>query len=236
VVIVTDCIGGCLSIYQMTTTIPKINKENRVTVIRNKTSSNKACCKAKMSDPIFFLWHSESSSISTFLHAWFILLFGQWILVIKITLENRSSQILRRMHIAAYKISHQFYMMYPWIPITRVQNNEVFCIINIICKCIRISLLSWQHTYSILIHDGCHMWTRGYWPIRITYSRWYVWFFRVRHSQVLLYVIFFTEYRWYLCPLHLWKRLCVISQSWLQNWYKFINQHYSSLFNLSNSD
>jgi hypothetical protein len=44
--------------------------------------------------------------------------------------------------------------MYPWIRITRVQNNEVFCIINIICKCIRISLFSWLHTYSILIHAG----------------------------------------------------------------------------------
>ena len=44
--------------------------------------------------------------------------------------------------------------MYPWIRITRVQNSEVFCIINIICKCIRISLLWWLHTYSILIHDG----------------------------------------------------------------------------------
>jgi hypothetical protein len=48
-------------------------------------------------------------------------------------------------------------LMYPWIQITRVQNNEVFCIINIICKCIRISLLSWLHTYFILIHDGCHI-------------------------------------------------------------------------------
>ena len=47
--------------------------------------------------------------------------------------------------------------MYPWIRITRFQNNEVFCIINIICKCICISLLSWLHTYSILIHDGCHI-------------------------------------------------------------------------------
>jgi hypothetical protein len=47
--------------------------------------------------------------------------------------------------------------MYPWIRITRVQNNEVFCIINIICKCIRITLLSWLHTYPILIHDGCHI-------------------------------------------------------------------------------
>jgi hypothetical protein len=28
-----------------------------------------------------------------------------------------------------------------------------------------------------------------------------VWFFRVRHSQIWLYVIFVTEYRWYLCPL-----------------------------------
>ena len=58
--------------------------------------------------------------------------------------------------------------MYPWIRITRVQNNEVFCIINIICKCIRISLLSWLHTYSILIHDGCHIWTRGHSHLRIT--------------------------------------------------------------------
>jgi hypothetical protein len=44
--------------------------------------------------------------------------------------------------------------MYPWIRITRVQNKEVFCIINIICKSICISLLSWLHTYSILIHEG----------------------------------------------------------------------------------
>jgi hypothetical protein len=62
-------------------------------------------------------------------------------------------------------------LMYPWIQITRVQNNEVFCIINIICKCIRISLLSWLHSFSILIHDGCHIWTRGYWHLRITWLR-----------------------------------------------------------------
>jgi hypothetical protein len=59
----------------------------------------------------------------------------------------------------------------PWIRITQVQKNEVFCIINIICKCIRISLLSWLHTYSILIHDWCHIWTRGHWPLRITSLR-----------------------------------------------------------------
>jgi hypothetical protein len=48
-------------------------------------------------------------------------------------------------------------LMYPWIRITLIQNNEVFCMINFICKCICISLLSWLHTYSILIHDGCHI-------------------------------------------------------------------------------
>ena len=53
------------------------------------------------------------------------------------------------LHLDLYLMS-----MYPWIRITRVQNNEVFCIINIICKCIRISLLTWLYTYSILIHDG----------------------------------------------------------------------------------
>ena len=58
-----------------------------------------------------------------------------------------------------YLLHFYFYLksMYPWIGITRVQNNEVFCIINIICKCIRISLFSWLHTYSILIHDWCHI-------------------------------------------------------------------------------
>ena len=66
--------------------------------------------------------------------------------------------------------------MYPWIRITRVQNSEVFSIINIICKCIRISLLSWLHTYSILIHDGYHIWTRGQWSLRITWL-WSLFFF-----------------------------------------------------------
>ena len=55
--------------------------------------------------------------------------------------------ILYLLHLYLYLKS-----MYPWIRITRVENNEVFCIINIICKCIRISLLSWLYTYSILIH------------------------------------------------------------------------------------
>jgi hypothetical protein len=57
--------------------------------------------------------------------------------------------ILYVLHLGIYLKS-----MYPWIRITRVQNNEDFCIINIICKCIRISLLSWLHTYSIFILDG----------------------------------------------------------------------------------
>jgi hypothetical protein len=73
--------------------------------------------------------------------------------------------------------------MYPWIRITRVQNNEVFCIINIICKCIRISLLSWLHTYSILIHDGCHIWTRGHWTLRITWLRSSFFFVQVCEDQ-----------------------------------------------------
>jgi hypothetical protein len=73
--------------------------------------------------------------------------------------------------------------MYPWIHITRVQNNEVFCIINIICKCIRISLLSWLHTYSILIHDGWHIWTRGYWHLRITWLRSLFFFVQVCEDQ-----------------------------------------------------
>jgi hypothetical protein len=74
-------------------------------------------------------------------------------------------------------------LMYPWIQITRVQNNEVFCIINIICKCIRISLLSWLHTYFILIHDGCHIWTRGYWQLRITWLRSLLFFVQVFEDQ-----------------------------------------------------
>ena len=74
--------------------------------------------------------------------------------------------ILYLLHLDLYLLS-----MYPWIQITRVQSNEVFCIINIIYKCILISLLSWLHTYSILIHDGCHIWTRGHWPLRITSLR-----------------------------------------------------------------
>ena len=61
--------------------------------------------------------------------------------------------------------------MYPWMRITRVQNNEVVCIINIICKFMRISLLLWLHIYSILIHDACHKWTRWHWPLRITWLR-----------------------------------------------------------------
>jgi len=60
--------------------------------------------------------------------------------------------ILYLLHLDLYLKS-----MYPWIRITRVQNNEVFCIIIIICRRLRISLLSWLHTYSILIHDGCHI-------------------------------------------------------------------------------
>ena len=54
--------------------------------------------------------------------------------------------ILYLLHLDLYLKS-----MYPWMRITPVQNNEVFCTINIICKFIRISLLSWLHTYSILI-------------------------------------------------------------------------------------
>jgi hypothetical protein len=68
--------------------------------------------------------------------------------------------------------------MYPWIRITRVQNNEVFWIINIICKCIRISLLSWLHKYSILIHDGVI-----YEPIRITWLRNLFFFVQVCEDQ-----------------------------------------------------
>ena len=79
--------------------------------------------------------------------------------------------ILYLLHLDLYLKS-----MYQWIRITRVQNNEVFCIINIICKCIRISLFSWIHIYSIHIHDGCHMWIRGQWPLRITWL-WSLFFF-----------------------------------------------------------
>jgi hypothetical protein len=73
--------------------------------------------------------------------------------------------------------------IYPGIRITRVQNNKVFCIINIICKCIRISLLSWLHTYSILIHDGCHIWTRGYWHLRIIWLQSLFLFVQVCEDQ-----------------------------------------------------
>ena len=87
--------------------------------------------------------------------------------------------ILYLLHLDLYLKS-----MYPWIRITRVQNNELFCIINIICKCIRISLLSWLHTYSILIHDGCHIWTRGHWSLRITWLRSLLFFVQVCEDQV----------------------------------------------------
>ena len=68
--------------------------------------------------------------------------------------------------------------MYRWIRITQVQNNEVFCIINKICKCIRISLLSWLHTYSILIHDGVI-----YEHLIITWLRSLFFFFQVCEDQ-----------------------------------------------------
>ena len=73
--------------------------------------------------------------------------------------------------------------MYRWIRITQVQNNEVFCIINIICKCIRISLLSWLHAYSILIHDGVIYEPEGIDPLRITRLRSLFFFVQVCEDQ-----------------------------------------------------
>jgi hypothetical protein len=91
--------------------------------------------------------------------------------------------ILYLLHLYLYLKS-----MYPWIRITQVQKNEVFCIINIICKCIRISLLSWLHTYSILIHDGCHIWTRGHWPLRITRCEVYSSLSKLVRTNMLWYL------------------------------------------------
>jgi hypothetical protein len=78
--------------------------------------------------------------------------------------------------------------MYPWMRITRVQKNEVFCIINISCKFMRISLLLWLHIYSILIHDACHKWTRWYWPLRITWLRSLFFFVQVCEDNSLWYL------------------------------------------------
>jgi hypothetical protein len=80
-------------------------------------------------------------------------------------------------------LDHYLKSIYPWIRITRVQNNEVFCIINIICKCILIALLSWLHTYSIIIHYGGHIWTRGHWPLKITWFRRLFFFVQVCEDQ-----------------------------------------------------
>jgi hypothetical protein len=108
--------------------------------------------------------------------------------------------ILYLLHLDLYLKS-----MYPWIRITRVENNEVFCIINIICKCIRISLLSWLHTYSILIHDGCHIWTRGHWPLRITWLRSLFFFVQVCEDQYLWYLFDFKLQLlfFYVSPFHI---------------------------------
>jgi hypothetical protein len=97
--------------------------------------------------------------------------------------EHSSNQsylinILYLLHLDLYLNS-----IYPWIRITRVQNYEVFCIINIICKWIRIALFSLLHTYSIIIHDGCHIWTRGHWPLRITWLRTLFFFVQVCEDQ-----------------------------------------------------
>ena len=86
--------------------------------------------------------------------------------------------ILYLLHLDLYLNS-----IYPWIRITRVQNYEVFCIINIICKWIRIALFSLLLTYSIIIHDGCHIWTRGHWPLRITWLRTLFFFVQVCEDQ-----------------------------------------------------
>jgi hypothetical protein len=84
------------------------------------------------------------------------------------SIQSYLINILYLLHLDLYLKS-----MYTCIRITQVQDNEVFCTINIICKCICIVLLSWLYTYSILIHDECHIWTRGHGPLRITWLRSY---------------------------------------------------------------
>ena len=57
--------------------------------------------------------------------------------------------------------------IYPWKLIIWDLDNGIFRYNFPICKCLRILLLPWLHTYSILIHDGCHVWTRGYWSVSV---------------------------------------------------------------------
>jgi hypothetical protein len=119
--------------------------------------------------------------------------------------------ILSLLHLDLYLKS-----MYPWIRITLVQNNEIFCIINIICKCIRISLLSWLHTYSIHVHDGIIYEPAGIDPLESlgyevysslskfvrTNSLWYLFdfklqmlFFYASAFHILMNIFTFRHYR-----------------------------------------
>ena len=115
--------------------------------------------------------------------------------------------------------------MYPWIRITRVENSEVFCIINIICKCIRISLLSWLYTYSILIHDECHIWTRGHGPLRITWLRSYSSLSKFVRTNSLWYLFDFMLQLlfFYVSSIHIWMHIFTFRH------YRQIEQLYLSL-------
>ena len=135
---------------------------------------------------IYNWWDVLYAKICTLLNIWQLIfssvIFKAVNLLIGV-LEYSSNQSYLINILYLLHLDHYLKSMYPWIRNTRVQNNEVFCIINIICKCIRISLFSWLHTYSILIYDGCHIWTRWHGHLRITWLRSLFFFVQVCEDQ-----------------------------------------------------
>jgi hypothetical protein len=48
---------------------------------------------------------------------------------------------------------------YTYIDLSELKITRLFCTIYTIGKCLRLWLISWLHTYNVIIHEGCYVWS-----------------------------------------------------------------------------